>query len=192
MFLASLVGLPIPLLPAQILIVNLATDGLPAIALAMEPGDSDAMDRPPRSPDESVFAHGLSSVIVIRGILIALSTLASFLIIFAFGRNIVTARTGALVTLVLSQLIHVFECKSETKGLFEIRLFSNPYLVYAVLSSLLLLLGVMYIPFMQPIFATAPLKLNDWMISGGISLLVPIVSSAIREISNRKKSPANL
>lgn len=191
MFLASLVGLPIPLLPAQILIVNLATDGLPAIALAMEPGDSDAMDRPPRSPDESVFAHGLSSVIVTRGILIALSTLASFLIIFVFGRNIVTARTGALVTLVLSQLIHVFECKSETKGLFEIRLFSNPYLVYAVLSSLLLLLGVMYIPFMQPIFATAPLKLNDWMISGGISLLVPIVSSAIREISNRKKSPAN-
>ncbi len=188
MFLATLVGLPIPLLPAQILIVNLATDGLPAIALGLEPGDPDAMLQSPRSPNESVFAHGLSSIIVIRGILIAFSTLASLLLIFALSKNLVLARTCALVTLVMSQLIHVFECKSEARGLFEIKLFSNPYLVYAVLSSVFMLLSVIYLPFMQPIFATTPLKLFDWMIAGGLSLLVPIVNSAIREVKNKKVS----
>ncbi|NLO99316.1 MAG: cation-translocating P-type ATPase, partial [Clostridiaceae bacterium] len=186
MFLASLVGLPIPLMPAQILIVNLATDGLPAIALGLEPGEPEIMNKPPRSPDESIFAHGLSGIIAIRGILIALSTLASFLIVFANSKNIATARTAALVTLVLSQLIHVFECKSETRGLFEIKLFSNMYLVLAVISSLLMLLGVIYLPFMIPIFGTVPLKLNEWLISGGISLLVPIVFSIWRDIKNKK------
>jgi Ca2+-transporting ATPase len=186
MFLASLVGLPIPLMPAQILIVNLATDGLPAIALGLEPGEPEIMNKPPRSPDESIFAHGLSGIIAIRGILIALSTLASFLIVFANSKNIATARTAALVTLVLSQLIHVFECKSETRGLFEIKLFSNMYLVLAVISSLIMLLGVIYLPFMIPIFGTVPLKLNEWLISGGISLLVPIVFSIWRDIKNKK------
>ncbi len=187
MFLATLVGIPIPLLPAQILIVNLATDGLPAIALSMEPGEPDAMVIPPRSPNESVFARGLSSIIITRGILIALSTLASFLLVLTFSKNITAGRTAALVTLVLSQLIHVFECKSETRGLFEIKLFSNPYLVYAVLSSILMLLAVIYLPFFIPIFGTMPLKTNEWMISGGLSLLVPVISSIIRETKNKKK-----
>jgi Ca2+-transporting ATPase len=186
MFLATLAGLPIPLLPAQILIVNLATDGLPAIALGMEPGDPDAMNQPPRSPNESVFAHGLSSVIVTRGILIALSTLATFMIVFHFSKNLETARTATLVTLVVAQLIHVFECKSETRGLFELNLFSNPYLVYAVLSSVLLLLGVIYLPFAGKVFGTMPLKTNEWMVAGGISLLVPIAHSLVREIKNKK------
>lgn len=188
MFLASLLGLPIPLLPAQILIINLATDGLPAIALGLEPGDPDIMNSPPRSPDESIFAHGLSSTIVTRGILISLSTLASFIIILTFSKNLTIARTGALVTLVMSQLVHVFECKSEKRGLFEINLFSNPYLVYSVLSSVVLLLAVIYLPFMRPIFGTMTLKLNDWMISVGFSFLVPIISSIIREMKNKRSA----
>lgn len=188
MFLATLVGLPIPLLPAQILIINLATDGLPAIALGLEPGDPDIMNIPPRSPNESVFAHGMSFIIIIRGILIALSTLATFLLVLTLSKNIVTARTATLVTLVMSQLVHVFECKSETRGLFELKLFSNPYLVYAVLSSVILLLAVIYLPFMMPIFGTMPLKVNDWMIAGGLSILVPIINSIIREIKNKKSS----
>lgn len=186
MFLASLIGLPIPLMPAQILIVNLATDGLPAIALGLEPGEPEIMNKPPRSPNESIFAHGLSGVIAIRGILIALSTLASFLIVFANSKNLATARTAALVTLVLSQLIHVFECKSETRGLFEIRLFSNMYLVLAVISSVILLVGVIYLPFLVSVFGTVPLELNEWLISGGISLLVPIIFGIWRDIKNKK------
>ncbi len=182
MFLASLFGLPIPLMPAQILIVNLATDGLPAIALGLEPGEPDIMKQPPRSPKESIFAHGLSGVIAIRGILIALSTLASFLFVLASSKNLAAARTCALVTLVVSQLIHVFECKSETKGIFEIRILSNIYLVLAVISSILMLLGVIYLPFMRPVFGTIPLKLNEWMVAGGISLLVPVIFGIWREM----------
>ena len=187
MFFATLLGFPIPLLPAQILIVNLATDGLPAIALGLEPGDPDCMKQSPRSPNESVFAHGLSSIIVVRGFLIAISTLASFIIVFSLSKSLITARTCALVTLVMSQLVHVFECKSETRGLFELKLFSNPYLVYAVLSSVIMLLGVIYLPFMMPIFSTTPLNVFDWMIAGGISLLVPIINSIVREIKNGRK-----
>ncbi len=186
MFISTLVGLPIPLLPAQILVVNLATDGLPAIALGLEPGDADAMSRKPRSPNENVFAHGLSKMIIIRGILIALSTIATFLIVNTFGKNIAAARTATLVTLVLSQLIHVFECKSEHKGLFEIKLFSNKYLVYAVISSLLMLLAVVYLPFAATVFGTVPLRINEWLIAGGISALVPIIFGII---GKRAKAP---
>lgn len=186
MFLASLMGLPIPLLPAQILIVNLATDGLPAIALGLEPGEPEIMNKPPRSPNESIFAHGLSGVITIRGILIALSTLASFFIVFASSKNLAIARTSALVTLVLSQLIHVFECKSENRGLFEINIFSNMYLLLAVISSVIMLLGVIYLPFMIPVFGTVPLKSHEWMISGGISLLVPIIFGIWRDVKNKR------
>ncbi|NLM75821.1 MAG: cation-translocating P-type ATPase [Clostridiaceae bacterium] len=187
MFLSMIFGLPIPLLPAQILIVNLATDGLPAIALSMEPGDPDIMEKPPRKPDESIFAHGLSSVIALRGILIAISTLASFMVVYKLSSNIDVARTAALVTLVMSQLIHVFECKSESRGLFEINILSNIYLVLAVISSILMLLAVIYIPGLRPILGTMPLKLNDWLISFGISLLVPIFSSLAREIKRKNR-----
>lgn len=175
MFLSMVMGLPIPLLPAQVLAVNLATDGLPAIALGMEPGEPDIMDRPPRSPNESIFAHGLAKLIVVRGILIAVSTIASFMIINAMSKSVASARTAALVTLVLSQLIHVFECKSEHKSLFELPVFSNRYLVLAVLSSLLLLLGIIYLPYLSAVFGTTALALNEWLIAGGISLLVPVL-----------------
>jgi len=175
MFLSMLMGLPIPLLPAQVLAVNLATDGLPAIALGMEPGEPDIMDRPPRSPNESVFSHGLARLILVRGVFIALSTIASFVIVHTMSGSLATARTAALVTLVLSQLIHVFECKSENKSLFEIPLLSNKYLILAVLSSLLLLLGIIYLPFLSAIFGTSALTVNEWLIAGGISLLVPVL-----------------
>lgn len=175
MFLSMIMGLPIPLLPAQVLAVNLATDGLPAIALGMEPGEPDIMERPPRSPDESIFSHGLARLIMVRGIFIAISTIASFMIVNTMSKNLAGARTAALVTLVLSQLIHVFECKSEHKSLFELPVFSNKYLTFAVLSSILMLLGIIYLPFLSAIFGTTALALNEWLIAGGISLLVPIL-----------------
>lgn len=145
------------------------------------------MNRPPRLPKESIFAHGLSSVITIRGILIALSTLATFLITFTNSNSLETARTCALVTLVLSQLIHVFECKSENKGLFEINIFSNIYLLLAVISSVIMLCTVIYVPFLMPVFATVPLKSHEWLIAGGISLLVPILFSIWQDIRAKKQ-----
>lgn len=186
MFLSMVMGLPIPLLPAQVLAVNLATDGLPAIALGMEPGEPDIMDRPPRSPDESIFSHGLARMILVRGVFIAISTIASFMIVNVMSKNLAAARTAALVTLVLSQLIHVFECKSEHRSLFEIPLLSNKYLILAVLSSLLMLLAIIYLPFLSTVFGTWPLAMNEWMIAGGISMLVPVL---VGIVGVRKPAP---
>jgi len=177
MFIGMLAGLPIPLLPIQILWVNLVTDGLPAVALGFDPPEKDVMKRPPREPDESIFSHGLAAIILTRGVLIGLTTLAVYVSMLHFTADIGAARTGAFVTLMLIQLIHVFECKSETRSIFQIPLLNNLYLVFAVLISLAMILAVVYIPSLQGIFKTVPLSLNDWFIVGGMSFLVPIVAS---------------
>jgi Ca2+-transporting ATPase len=177
MFLGMMIGLPVPLLPIQILWVNLVTDGLPAVALGFDPPEKDVMKRKPREPGESIFSHGLAGVILFRGILIGLTTLAVYMTMLYFTADIGLARTGAFVTLVLTQLIHVFECKSETKSIFQMPLFNNIYLVLAVLCSLIMILGVVYVPVLQNIFKTVPLNMDDWFIVGGLSLVVPVLSS---------------
>jgi len=184
MFLGTLAGLPIPLLPIQILWVNLVTDGLPAIALGLEPPEKDIMMRPPRGAGHNIFSDGLLSLIVLRGILLSVSTLAVYASILYFTRDITLARTGAFVTLVLTQLTHVFECKSEHKTLFEVPLFNNIFLVLAVLCSLTMILSVVYLPFLQPVFKTTALSLNEWLLVFGFSALGPVVSSIFR---SRKK-----
>jgi len=185
MFLGMLLGMPVPLLPVQILLINLATDGLPAIALSMEPGSSDVMKQKPRDPDESVFSDGLWKLIIIRGIFIGISTLLSFVTVLRLSDNLTSARTAALVTLVLSQLIHVFECKSEKRSIFEIPIFNNLWLVFSVLTSLGQLLGVVYMPILQNLFKTVPLTLDEWMPVAGFSLLAPVVSSFFRGIKRK-------
>jgi Ca2+-transporting ATPase len=180
MFLGMLIGLPIPLMPIQILWVNLVTDGLPAIALGLEPPERDIMMRPPRKSNDNVFSDGLLGLIILRGTLLSLSTLAVFISILYFTRDITLARSGAFVTLVLTQLTHVFECKSERKTIFEIPLFNNIYLVLAVLCSLTMILSVIYIPLLQPIFKTSALTFNEWLLIIGFTALGPVVSTFFR------------
>ena len=129
MFVGILMGLPMVLLPTQLLLVNLVTDGLPAIALGMEPFDKRVMSKPPRRVDESFFADGLLGKIVFRGILIGLITLGCFTTILRMGGSVDTARTCALLSLVMSQLIHVFECKSENGNIFTVPYFNNIKLI---------------------------------------------------------------
>ena len=164
MFLASLMGMPLPLLPIQILWVNLVTDGLPAMALGVDPADADVLERPPRAPGESIFARRLSIKILGRGTLIALATLAVF--IWGLGvsdGDLVYARTLAFATLVMSQLFHVFDCRSERKSIYDLGLFANGYLVVAVIISALMLLAVVYIPALASVFKTVPLVSGDWL-----------------------------
>lgn len=185
MFLGMLMWLPIPLLPIQILWVNLVTDGLPAIALGLDPAENDIMMRKPRGAKDHIFSHGLLRLIVSRGVFIGLSTLGVFVSILYFVNNVELARTGAFMTLVMTQLIHVFECKSETKNIFEIPIFNNMPLILAVLCSLVMILGVIYIPVFQVIFETVPLGLNEWLLILGFSLMGPVLSSLLG--INRKK-----
>lgn len=176
MFLATLVGLPLPLLPIQILWVNLVTDGLPAMALGIDKADPGIMNRPPREPKESIFARGLIGKIGVRGTMIGLGTLFVFVAGFYMGENMLVARTMAFTTLVFSQLFHVFDCRSEERSIFEIGFFSNPYLVGAVCVSIIMQLSVIYIAPLQAIFKTAPLALWHWLlillVAGGPSLLL--------------------
>ncbi len=187
MFLASLFSLPIPMLPIQILFVNLATDGLPAIALGVDPADMDIMNQRPRDKNESIFARGLTEKIVIRGALIGICTLLSFLVGMYYKMDIATCRTMALSTLVMSQLIHVFECRSERHSIFEIKLFTNPYLVGAVLVSITMLCSILYIPFFASIFHTVPLGVKHWLYVIFFSSIIAFINSLYLLIKVRKK-----
>mgnify|MGYP001025021742 FL=1 len=188
MFLGILMGFPMVLLPVQLLLVNLVTDGLPAIALGMEPCGSNVMTKKPRRSDESFFAGGLMSKIIFRGIMIGLCTLGCFSTLLKTGCSIEAARTGALATLVFSQLIHVFECKSEEKGLFGINYFDNIKLILAVLISLAVLLVSMYLPSVQMIFNTSALEKTPLLISLGFSFAVPVMSSLFSLTEKKKNS----
>lgn len=180
MFVGMLIGLPLPLLPIQVLWVNLVTDGLPAIALGFEPAEKDIMMRPPRGAKENIFSQGLLNLILFRGTLIGISTLAVFSSIFHFTASVDRARTAAFVTLVITQLMHVFECKSERKNIFEVPFFNNIALVLATMCSLTMILSAVYIPFMQQVFKTVSLSVNDWILIGGFSALGPVISSFFR------------
>lgn len=180
MFLGIIMGMPITLLPTQLLLVNLVTDGLPAIALGVEPAERENMKQPPRRSDESFFSDGLMTKIIFRGILIGLCTLGCFaLFTYMFG-DLTIARTGALFTLIMSQLAHVFECKSEKKNIFTVPYFSNPKLILAVLVSAAVIFAAMYIPFMQIIFTTAPLTLKQLLIAFGFAMFAPLLQCVLK------------
>lgn len=175
MFLGMLFGMPIILFPIQILLVNLVTDGLPAIALGLEPADKRAMSTPPRRADESVFSNGLATKIIIRGILIGFTTLSSFITLYKMTGSEDIARSGALFALIFAQLIHVFECKSEEKGLFGIPYFNNIKLVLASLLSLVTLLLVLYLPPLQAIFSTVAMGLTEVAVPVVYCLIAPLL-----------------
>ncbi|WP_040204908.1 calcium-translocating P-type ATPase, SERCA-type [Neobacillus jeddahensis] len=169
MLFAMILALPLPLIPIQILWVNLVTDGLPAMALGLDRPEENVMKRGPRSPNEGVFSRGLGWKVVSRGFLIGVVTLLSFMIVYQNDQSqLPYAQTVAFATLVMAQLIHVFDCRSE-KSVLSRNPFGNPYLVWAVLSSLVLMLVVIYYPPLQPIFHTLPIAAKDWLLIVGLS-----------------------
>ncbi|MFC0216056.1 calcium-translocating P-type ATPase, SERCA-type [Paenibacillus chartarius] len=191
MFFAMMAGLPLPLLPIQILWVNLVTDGLPAMALGIDQAEKDLMTQKPRSAKENIFARRLGWKIISRGILIGLCTLAAFWIALVndpqHPNNLAHAQSVAFATLVMAQLIHVFDCRS-SRSIFHRNPLQNGYLVLAVLSSLVLMLGVMYIEQLQPIFKTVPLGTKDWimvLIAAGI----PTFLMGIGSVMSRPRKP---
>jgi Ca2+-transporting ATPase len=177
MFVGMLLGFPLPLFPIQILWVNLATDGLPAIALGLDPADEDIMNRDPVKSSEGIFAGHMMRLILIRGVLTGLSTLGAFSAVFFTFGDIDAARTTAFMTLVLIQLVYAFECRSLHKTIFEIDIRDNLWLVASCAISLLMMLAVVYIPALSVIFRTVPLEIRHWVIIAGITALGPILGS---------------
>ncbi|WP_043933387.1 calcium-translocating P-type ATPase, SERCA-type [Bacillus sp. EB01] len=171
MLFAMIMALPLPLVPIQILWVNLVTDGLPAMALGLDQPEENVMKRKPRSPKEGVFARGLGWKVVSRGFLIGLITLIAFIVVYKNNPDrLAYAQTVAFATLVMAQLIHVFDCRSEISVLSR-NPFGNMYLVWAVISSAILMLVVIYYPPFQPIFHTLPIEARDWLLILGLSAI---------------------
>jgi Ca2+-transporting ATPase len=163
MFIASLVRLPVPLLPIQILWINLVTDGLPALALGVDPTDKNIMKRPPRLKNESVLTRQMGGLIFLQGVFIAFcSLLAFYLVYFIEKEGIERARTAAFIVLACSQLFHSFNCRSIRESIFSLGFFTNSKLVIATLISFGLQMSVVYIPFLQTVFKTQPLGWFDW------------------------------
>lgn len=187
MFLASLLKLPIPLIPIQILWVNLVTDGLPAMALGIDPPDLDIMFKKPRGKNEGVFSQGLGIKILMRGCVIGFGTLFVYaLMLYLTYYNVKRARCCAFASLVLSQLFFVFECRSEHKSILRINPLTNIPLILAVLCSLGLLLMVIYVPFFQPLFQTVSLSSIEWIIIVFMSVIWTIISIFTLRLKNRR------
>lgn len=183
MMLTIAAGLPLPLRPIQILWINLVTDGLPAMALGVDPPEENVMQRPPRSTQEGVFAGKLWSKIMMRGITIGLTTVFVFTLYYVGTAGyLVYAQTMALSTLIMAQLLHVFECRSEYYNVWESRLERNLLLVGAVFVSFSLMLCIIYLPFLSTVFQTVPLKLSDWLIVFCASIFPYAVNYAYRSV----------
>ncbi len=166
--LTGLLGLPLPLIALQILWVNLTTDGLPALALGVDPSDPDLMERPPRNPKESVFTKKVQWYI---GAL-AVNMFVGLLPVFCWywkSEGLVKARTMVLVTIILFEMFNAFNSRSERHSIFKLGWFSNKWLVWAVLSSLFLMVLVLYVPYLGFLFHTVPLGYFDWIVALGVS-----------------------
>jgi len=217
-FLATLAGVPTPLTAIQLLWLNLVTDGAPALALAVEKGDPDVMDRPPRPKDEPVINRTMQLGIVIQtfaqtgGTLLALALGLYWSLVQAnlapVGANPImvvlqfnwsglsaekiellerTGQTMAFLTLSFSELFRAYTVRSERMSIFQIGVFSNKYMQYAVGSSIIMLLLVTNVPFLQPIFNTNFLTLEQWLTVFGLAL-IPAIAEEITKTYLRARS----
>ncbi|WP_303740783.1 cation-translocating P-type ATPase [Lutispora saccharofermentans] len=180
---------PVPLLPTQILWINLITDSLPAIALGIDPGDKDVMKKKPRNPKESFFAYGAGVRAVIGGVLIGILTLAAFYFgLTEYGYSLGSknipeevltyARTMSFVVLAGTQLFYSLSMRNSTKSILRIGLFSNMYLIGAIIVGFILQFGVISIPFLANAFSVHNLSLRDW----GLVILFALVPLIVNEI----------
>ena len=168
---APLMGMSgVPLTPLQILWMNLVTDGLPALALAVEPAEPNVMQRPPFSPRESIFARGLGSYMVRIGIVFAIISIALMIVAYQYFPG--EWKTMVFTSLCLAQMGHAIAVRSNSQLTVEVNPFSNPYLLWAVTVTTALQLALVYVPFLQDFFGTTPLTLQElWICLGFSSLL---------------------
>jgi Ca2+-transporting ATPase len=176
---ATLMKLPLPMLPIQILWVNIVSDGLPALALSFDPYDEDIMERRPRSPKEGIF-HGMLLFILAAAVVDFIAEVVLLLVWRNTGfASVERIRTIIFTSTILFELVFVFNCRSESHSIFRSNLLQNKLLLLAAATSLALQLLVVYLPFLQVVFQTVPLRPSDWLIVVAIAssglLIVPEV-----------------
>jgi Ca2+-transporting ATPase len=177
-------GLPLPLTAVQILYVNLATDGLPALALAVDPPDHDLMQRKPRDPRVGVFTRPVVAMLLAAGIWSGLVNMTLFITLIDRGRALGEAMALTFVTLVLIQFFNAYNCRSDRHTVFR-RPFANRWLNLAVGWEVALLIVIVYTPFFQPAFGTFRLTLADWLLVGGLAFSIVPVLEAVKWMAQR-------
>ena len=181
---AALAGMPLPLTAVQILYVNLATDGLPALALAVDPPDPDLMRRRPRDPRAGVFTRPLVMLLMAGGIWSAVVNLGLFTWLLKGGRPLPEAMAMTFVSLVLIQFFKAFNFRSDRFSVFR-RPFANRWLNLAVGWELALLGVILYTPFLQPPFGTFSFAWTDWVVTAGLAFTVVPILEAVKWLERR-------
>lgn len=173
-----LAGLPLPLLPLQMLWLNLVTEGIQDVALAFEPGEGDALKKPPRRPREHIFNQLMIERVIAAALVMSTIAIGTFSWLLTHGWGEAEARNAILLLMVLFELIHIGNARSEKKSAFLLSPLRNPLLMLGTLIAFLLHLGSLYIPFMQSILQTQPVSLEVW----GWLLLLAFSVLAVMEI----------
>ena len=184
---AFFIGMPMPLIALQILWVNLTTDGLPALALGVDPPAPDTMSRPPRPPQEGVFTGAVTGLLAVISLYLTLVLIPLFAYYY-YGNPwglkgseqvLIEAQTMVFITLVLAELVNVFNCRSDHLSLFSVGIFANKFLIASALVSLAMMVAVIEWDPLAALFHTTPLRWRDWLLAAALALLiVPVVEAA--------------
>ncbi|KAF2957419.1 ATPase [Thermotoga sp. Ku-13t] len=185
-FISILLRLPLPLIPVQILWMNLVTDGLPALALGVEPAEPDVMTRPPRDPKEGIMSRDVIKKIFIGGLLLSVLTLFVYGWALMEHDEIRLLRTMVFFTLCTGQLFHAFNSKSLKHSLFKVGIRNNPRLILACVVSFLLLLAVIYVPGLQNVFGTTTLAGHQLLVSLIAAFMIVPLFELVKWFDRRK------
>jgi len=186
MLFAALLGMPLPLLPIQILWMNLVTDGVPALALAVDPKAPDLMKRKPRKPEARLLDGGRLAAIGAEGLMLSAIALGAFAYsLYGLHQEVEQARTVAFTVLVIVQLVHAFNCRSERWSLFQVGVATNRPLLLAVVLSLGIQAAVLTVPVAAPIFKIASLPIEDWVLMGATGILPFVIIEVVKQWRRR-------
>ncbi len=187
-----LMKIPIPYIPAQILWLNLVTNGLQDVALAFEPGEEGVIRRPPRDPREEILSRFIIQRTLLMGTILAIGTLYVFISSLKAGVPLEKARTAALTTMVFFQFYQAFNCRSETKSIFSMSLIKNPFLFFSMIASFFAQMAVIYVPALQWVFRTVPLSTNEWLQIVLITISVVIAVEIDKAIRRKRQTGISL
>ena len=180
LFITTILGLPTPFLPAQLLWINLVASGIPDLSLAFEPGDKQILDKPPRKRGEGIMSKILLQRSILVGLLISMGVVIVFIMSLNNGLSLETGRTMAVTTMVLFQFFQVLNARSETVSIFKISIFSNKFLLFGLLGSAIAHILVLHIPAFEWLFSMTPLSFLQWV------LIIIMASSVIIAVETDK------
>lgn len=181
-----IMGLPIPYVPAQLLWINLVTNGLQDVALAFEPGEEDIIRRKPRDPKEGIMSRLLVQRTVLVALVISTGVIYNFMTALLQGDSIERARTISVTTMVFFQFFQAWNSRSELRSIFRINPFGNPFLFYSMTAALFAQLAVIYVPALQWIFRTQPISTDEWQSILLVSVSVVLIVEADKWIRRKK------